>query len=79
MASLNPLDHLTLGEILAAAECCAEAASKLSGRLCEPGGDKGYFLRGAVRKLLAASIHMDPMQSDFDRCADIMRKAHEHG
>lgn len=75
MSGYSPLDHLTLGELMAAADCCAEAASNLPDTILSDGGQRAYFLRGAIRKFLSAALQVDPIQADFDRCAEIMRKA----
>ena len=71
----SPFDRMTFGEMFAAAEVCAEAASKIVQPMAEGEGMRRYQLRNATATLLAGALQVEPTAADFERCAEIMRKA----
>lgn len=74
MASLNALDTLTVGELVAIADTCADACASFPRPLSADHGARLYFLRSAIAKCLAASVQIEPTQFDFEQCAAIMRR-----
>ena len=75
MASLNALDTLTVGELVAIAETCADACAAFPRPLSADHAASMYFLRSAIAKCLAASVQIGPTEFDFEQCAAIMRRA----
>ena len=75
MASLDALDTLTVGELVAIAETCADACASFPIPLSPDHSARRFFLRSAIAKCLAASVQIEPTAFDFEQCAAIMRRA----